>query len=258
MEEAAVQAAAATLWDLWSSGKRLLELPPDQRPHDLDDAWAVQRALDRFAGPRVGWKLASTSPSGQAAIGIDHPLIGVLYERQLVANHSTVPVPSIGIAEGEFAFRIRGDLDCRAAPFTREAVLAHVGSVLPGIEVPDFRIGEYPQMRAPDLVADFMGAGHYLLGAPMLDVELSTLPEVEVAISRNGVEEARGRGADVLGDPCDALVWLANEIAERGEGFRDGDVVTTGGCAYIEAVKPGDEVTATIGGHRVGVSFATG
>jgi len=33
----------------------------------------------------------------------------------------------------------------------------------------------------------------------------------------DGVEAGRGRGADVMGNPLEALAWLANALADDGE-----------------------------------------
>ena len=44
---------------------------------------------------------------------------------------------------------------------------------------------------------------------------------------RNGEQVAAGTGADVFGDPCEAMVWLANELRARGLGLRAGDLVVS-------------------------------
>jgi 2-keto-4-pentenoate hydratase len=252
----AQHAAAAALWRLSTSGERLPELPDDLRPTNLAEGWAIQRALDAWAGPRVGWKVASTSRPSQERLGVDEPLAGALYERDIVPNHSTVAATYLGIVEGEFAFRMRGGLDLRRAPFTREMVLACVATVYPGAEAPDSRLSNYPRVSAPQLVADFMLSRYYAIGDP-LAVSPSELLGVEVVIRHNGVEVKRGTGSDVLGDPCNVLVWLANELAARGEEIREGDLVTTGACALASAVTAGDTVTATFDGNGVvSISFA--
>lgn len=248
MELASVRAAAELLWDLWSNLERRPEMPAELCPRDLDDAWAIQRACDSLAGPRIGWKIAASTPEGQAVIGVDAPLIGALYERQLVSDGGTLPVPSIEVAEAEFVFRMAGDLDPADAPFSRAVVLAQVGGVYPGLEIPDCRLSNYPDIGGPQMVADFMCGDHFAVGASKLDLELSSLPQVEVIAYRNDLPVGRGRGVDVLGDPCDALVWTANELARRGEALRSGDFVMTGGCAVVFGLSAGDLVRANFAG----------
>jgi len=255
MDHAGIMLAADTLWELWAEKGRIPELPVDLQPVDLQEGWAIQRALDARAGRRIGWKLASTSPQGQAAIGVDAPLLGALYECLLRTDGAALPLNPMAVAEAEFAFILRGDLVPGDTPFTRESVLPNVASAHAGIEIPDSRLSSYPRVSAPQLLADFMCVGQYIVG-PELDLELSELPDVEIVVFRNGTEEARGRGEDILGDPCDALVWLANELAKHGEMLRDGDVVTTGGCAVVHGVQVNDVITATYRGREtVSVSF---
>jgi 2-keto-4-pentenoate hydratase len=252
------RAAAETLWRLSAEGDRLPELPAGLRPADLSDGWAVQRALDALEGPRIGWKVASTSAASQQRFGIEEPLVGAMYERFLVPNHATVPATLAGIVEGEFAFRMSGDLGPESAPFSMGDVLACVGAVHAGAEVPDSRLANYPDVSTPQLVADFMLGRFYVLGDP-LDIRPDQLRDVEVVIELNGAEAGRGTGRDVLGDPCNVLLWLARDLVRRGEQIRAGDLITTGACALVRGVQPGDAVVATFAARtKVGVSFAAG
>ena len=58
---------------------------------------------------------------------------------------------------------------------------------------------------------------------------------------------SEGAGANVLGDPWEVMVWLANNLSGRGIGLAAGQVVTTGSAADVVSVSPGDTVTAEFG-----------
>jgi 2-keto-4-pentenoate hydratase len=51
----------------------------------------------------------------------------------------------------------------------------------------------------------------------------------------------------VLGDPRDALTWLANELRALGIALRAGDLISTGTCMVPLEVRPGDTVHADFG-----------
>jgi 2-keto-4-pentenoate hydratase len=252
------RAAAQTLWRLSADGGRLPELPAGQRPADLAEGWAIQRALDALEGRRVGWKVASVSPAAQQRFGVGEPLIGAMYERNIVPNHAIVPATLIGLVEAEFAFRMSADVGPERAPFTMEDVLESVAAVYGGVEAPDTRLANYPHISTPQVVADFMLGRFYALGDP-LGIPPSELRDVQVVIRRNGAEASRGSGRDLQGDPCNILLWLARELVRRGEHLRAGDLVTTGACALVNGVTAGDTVTATFAGSaEAGLSFAAG
>jgi 2-keto-4-pentenoate hydratase len=63
----------------------------------------------------------------------------------------------------------------------------------------------------------------------------------------NGHEATQGSGADVLGDPRDALTWLANSHALLGEGLRRGQAVTTGVTGRPCPIRAGDRIEADLG-----------
>ena len=63
----------------------------------------------------------------------------------------------------------------------------------------------------------------------------------------NGAVVAHGSGANVLGDPREALAWIANELRVHADGLAAGDLVTTGTCVVPVPVSPGDDVEADFG-----------
>ncbi len=69
-----------------------------------------------------------------------------------------------------------------------------------------------------------------------------------MALEVNGEIVSIGAGAASMGHPLNALTWLAQTLAKRGEGLRKGDVILSGALGPMYAINPGDVVRATIGG----------
>jgi len=247
-------AAADLLWTLWSEQRTIDSLPPALRPATLDDSWEVQRELDRRAGARVGWKIAATSPAGQRQIGADGPQLGRLYDRTVVEPGAALPAGPLTMksAEAEFAFVMAG------APTAadRASVLEAIGALHPAIEVPDSRFDDFTAVGLPSLVADAMCIAHVVVGPPAPAWTPEELPSHPVRMLRNDEVAARGSGANVLGDPIEALVWLAGVLDARGEALDEGDLVITGACTPPNPVAPGDFLVADFGAlGRVDVQF---
>jgi len=66
-------------------------------------------------------------------------------------------------------------------------------------------------------------------------------------VAIDGQEVARGTGANVLGHPLNSLLWLANAQAEIGAALHAGEWVSTGTCAGLLSVSPGNAVSADFG-----------
>jgi 2-keto-4-pentenoate hydratase len=71
------------------------------------------------------------------------------------------------------------------------------------------------------------------------DIDLAALRGVA---SINGAKVGEGLGRDVMGNPLDALVWLANHLAARGLGLWRGDTVITGSLVTSKFPKAGDHI----------------
>jgi 2-keto-4-pentenoate hydratase len=249
-----ISVAAARLWRHFQEATKLDELPAAHRPDSRAEGYQVQAEVARMSGqPVAGWKIAATSVAGQKHIGVDGPLAAPLLAGRVVQHTSSTPsFPMNGnimkVAEAEFAFRFAKPLPPRPLPYSVEEVLAAVGSLHPGIEIPDSRYNNFISVGAPQLIADMACACWYALGpaAPADWAARDLTTHVGTALV-NGKAVATGTGANVLGDPRLALTWLANELSTYGDGIAAGQFVTTGTCVVPPAVTSGDVFMADFG-----------
>ena len=56
-----------------------------------------------------------------------------------------------------------------------------------------------------------------------------------------------GVGANVLGDPREALAWCVNEVSSLGITLNPGELITTGTCLVPLEFEQGDYVAADFG-----------
>ena len=156
------------------------------------------------------------------------------------------------VVEPEFAFRLGRSLLPRAAPYTEEEVMAAVASLHPAFEVPDSRYAVFTRAGEPQLIADAACCGPFAVGsaapAPWRDLDLPSHRVRAIVSDRDGVRFTRdGEGRAALGDPRNALTWLANELSALGIALEAEQFVSTGTCMVPLEVQPGDTVQADFG-----------
>jgi len=248
--------AAAAIWAAWAGGYQLTELPEEQRPVEPIDGWAVGRALAGHAGASYGYKIAATSTAGQVHIGVGGPLPGPLFDRFRREPGSVLPSAELfmRVVEAEFAFRMARDVPAGATP---EQVLDSVGALHLAIEVPDSRFVHFEHAGEALLLADAACAGWFVLGTEVPGWRELDLVSQATQLWINDELAATGRGANVLGDPLTAMVWVAGQLERFGTGLRAGEVVTTGTSTAPPRIGPGDAVRADFGAlGSVALSFA--
>lgn len=238
------------------------ELPPELRPTDEAEAYAIQDELHRQLTARglgevVGHKIGCTTPVMQAYLKIEHPCAGGVFERTVHRSPATVShrdFVRVGV-ECEIVARLGKDLPPRATPYSRAEAAEAVVACMAGMELVDARYVDYSKLDTPTLIADdFFDAG-CVLGpevAAWREFDLAALTGVTTI---NGVEVGRGVGADVMGHPLEALGWLANELSRRGRGLRAGEFVFTGSVVATKWLEPGDHAVMDI--ERLGRVEAT-
>ncbi|WP_019070181.1 2-keto-4-pentenoate hydratase [Streptomyces hokutonensis] len=227
----------------------------------LETAYAVQqlnvrRGLD--AGRRiVGRKIGLTSPAVQRQLGVDRPDFGALFADMAVPDGGEVPVGRLlqPKVEAEVALVLGRDLphpEC-----TIVDVLRAVDFALPALEIVDSRVRNW-EISLVDTVADNASCGLYVLGGTPVPLTAVDLRAVTMTMSRDGETVSEGTGADCLGSPLTAAVWLASALAERGDPLRAGDLVLTGALGPMTPAAPGDTFEAHISDlGSVRVRFAT-
>jgi 2-keto-4-pentenoate hydratase len=239
---------------------------------DVGLAYEVQNVLTaarEAAGARVvGRKVGLTSPVVQRQLGVDQPDFGVLFDDMSVPSGGRIDSGRLIApkAEAEIAFVLSADLDGFPTgagldvPITeadRATAAAAVGYAVAALEIVDSRIAAW-DITITDTVADNASSARYVLGDKRVPLSEFAPVEVTMRLDKNGEAASTGDGSACLGDPLNALAWLARTAAAFGAPLRAGDVVLSGALGAMVTAEPGTEITAelsTLG--RVSVTFST-
>ncbi|MCA1298091.1 2-oxo-hept-4-ene-1,7-dioate hydratase [Stappia indica] len=223
---------------------------------DMADAYRIQDrwvALKDAAGrKRIGWKIGLTSRAMQAALQINTPDSGILFDDMRFQDGDAVPEDRFiqPRVEAEIAFVLKAPL--RGAEVTVCDVLNATDYILPALEILDTRVQRQdPQTGAMrniiDTIADnAANAGIVTGGRPMrpLDADLRWMGAI---VSRNAVVEETGLGAGVLNHPAMGIVWLVRRLHSLGAGLVAGEVVLSGSFIRPIETRHGDTITADFG-----------
>lgn len=224
----------------------------------VDDAYAVQQQViamtrdgGRAKGPvgvrRVGRKIGLTSPVVQQMFGVDRPDFGVLFADMAVGDSEPVPRTRLlqPRVEAEVAFVLKTDLPER--PVISSDVLRATDFVVAAIEIVDSRIKDW-NISIIDTIADNASSGMFVLGgAPRRLHEIDDLRGCEMTMTVDGGDGvSSGTGAACLGSPINAVVWLANAVAERGAPLQAGEVILSGSLGPLVTVDRGATYEASI------------
>lgn len=255
---------AAALLEAERAGRQISLVSLRYPEMTMADAYAIQArfvaAREAAGARRIGWKIGLTSRAMQAALGIDTPDSGVLFDDMLFPHGGTVP-PGRFIAprvEAEIAFLLRAGIGPGA---TREQVLDATEAVCPALEILDTRILRAdPQTgrgrNVFDTIADNAANAGLVLGVERHDPRAFDLARVGAVLWRDGIVEETGLGAGVLGDPVRALTWLAERLAEHGGALRAGDIVLSGSFIRPVEARPGAHFLGDFGAFgRVEITF---
>jgi 2-keto-4-pentenoate hydratase len=218
---------------------------------DIGTAYAVQANLSRrriAAGSRpVGWKIGLTSGAVQRQLGVDQPDFGVLFDDMGRESGESID-PGLLLQpriEAEIAFVLSRDIT--EPPHSGAELADAVAYACPALEIVDSRISDWA-ITILDTVADNASSGLFVLGDQRRSLDGFVPALCEMTMTRDGEIVSRGTGADCLGDPLDAVAWLARAVVSVGRVLRAGDVVLSGALGPMVPVRPGDAFHAHISG----------
>ncbi|MEW2328723.1 fumarylacetoacetate hydrolase family protein [Micromonospora chersina] len=230
-------------------------------PDDETLAYAVQRRLTeariRDGGRAVGRKVGLTSTAVQRQLGVDRPDFGMLFEDMACPQSEAISLnrllqPRI---EGEVAFVLADDIIDPGV--TAVTVRERVAYAVAALEIVDSRIAGW-DISFADTVADNGSSGLFVLGADRVPLGAVDPVAVQMTMSVDGVPASAGAGEACLGDPLEALAWLARTALAHGDPLRAGDVVLSGALGPMVPVTHAMHVRAHLTGlGSVETTFTT-
>ena len=215
---------------------------------EVEDAYRISTAVTELkvrAGRIVkGHKIGLTSKAMRSLTGATEPDYGTMFDDWFVAEGSAVPRSRMNrpLVEVELAFVLRAPL---TGPGVNAAdVIRATDFVLPCIEIVDLRQrGRGPNMLV-DSIADAAACGLVVLGGrPMRLTELD-IRRVGASLAINGTVEESGVASAVMGNPINAVAWLATKLHEYGVALEAGHVVLSGSFVKAIPFEVGDSVVA--------------
>jgi 2-keto-4-pentenoate hydratase len=223
--------AASTLLEARRTRRWLSSLPEGARPKDMDDAYAIQNIALAKLGPIAAWKVGAGGP--EAA-----PACAAIAQTSLFESGVRLPAEMFHLVgvEAEIAYRFAADLPPRREAYSRDEVLAAIGSIHPAIEISDTRFVAWASQDRPSHVADQLNHGALVIGRGGEDWRRIDPDRQRAILTINGIVSADVIGGNPAGDPLRLLHWLANDGSRALGGLRAGAVVTTGSVTGVKFV----------------------
>jgi 2-keto-4-pentenoate hydratase len=222
------ESAAAQLIAARRTGQSLEQLPEWCRPDDVEKALAIQRYVTKLLDEPVGgWK---------CGLPVNDKIFAAPIPASVIARGFVCPVRYSGRAvhvEPEIAYTLRSDLPKRAREYSDSEVLDAVVEARLALELVGGRFPSSGNVTFPELLADGLSNDGLFLG-PVVPVTLREIPKaflLEVETPNGPILIREGSHRD--DDPSRPLCWLANFLAQRGEGLQAGQVVITGSYAGV-------------------------
>ena len=188
----------------------------------------------------IGKKIGLTSYSMQKLLGVYEPDYGhILNTMVLLKNElslSTVIQPK---AEGEIAFVMKENIE--GPGITSTDVISATDFVMPAIEVIDSRVRDW-KIKIEDTVADNASSAFMLVGTKALPPNEVDMFSTGMVFLKNGEILATAAAAAVMGNPVNAVTWLANKLSEFGAGIKKGEIILSGALTAAVDLKENDVV----------------
>ena len=143
------------------------------------------------------------------------------------------------------------------ANVTVEDVIEAVDYVVPAVEIIDSRIADW-KIKFEDTVADNGSSAGAILGSQRTKLaEIEDITAIPMTVTKNGEWMDEATSAAVLGNPLNAVVWLAQALDEYGISIEPGMFVLAGALSKAVPFEAGDHFEADFGVlGKVSTNFA--
>jgi len=226
---------------------------------DLDLAYKIQNinteARLKSGAKIVGTKIGLTSKAVQKQLGVDQPDYGMLFNDMEISNGNSISMQEMmqPKVEAEIAFVLAKDIE--KADITIEDLVDAIDYAQPCLEIVGSRIENW-NIKITDTIADNASASHFVLGENRKKLTDIDLINCKMIMKKGNETVSQGTGADCLGSPLIATLWLANKMVELGKPLKAGEIILSGALGPMAAVNAGDTIEANFEGlGSVSISF---
>src|SRR5438270_503081 len=256
-----IRRKAEGIAQLFRERQQIDALPVDLMPSDLSEAYRIRQIFEdvETAGGRgavAGYKIGLTTPIMQQLCGVAEPVYGAIFADEVHHGRAELDVRNycrLGI-ETEIAVRLGEDL---ARGSDRGRVEGAVESCMAAIELLEDLRHDYKRLNAAAMVAGNVWNAGIVLASPVTDWRRLDLARLTARLSINGSEIGHGKGGDVMGNPLNALAWLAEKRASAGTPLKRGMIVMTGSMVPIQFPAAGDHAIVEVEGLGTAELVAT-
>ena len=243
-----VQRAARFLHEAHQARATYEPIPDEISPQNIGEAYDIQEAFHELLipdrGPIEGYKVALTTTVMQEMVGFGHPVSGAVFASSVHRSPATTKRSDyvrLG-AECEIATLLDRDLPVSSVPYDRHKVAEAVSALMPAFEIIEDRNADYSNLFFLSVAADNAWNAGIVLGEPVTDWQSIDLVAASGFMTINGESAGSGKGGDVLGHPMEALAWLANNLADRGQSLKKDMIIMTGSIVSTKFLNEGDDV----------------
>jgi 2-keto-4-pentenoate hydratase len=248
------------------------EMPSEASIKAVADAWLAKKPAPNFGavmtiaeaakvqerytaliakdlGKVVGYKAGLTNPAVQKRFNYDKPLRGTLYEKMILQGGARVPAAygARPVLEADM-MAVVGDAAKLMASKTPLDALGALKEIRTFIEMPDILFDPQVKLDGTMLLGVNVLARLGVLGNPIPlpatadSVAKLAAMKVEV-LDQTGAVLGGGKGSDVLENPLNAALWIAESLRAEGKAVKNGDLLSLGSFSALLPPKPGMTVT---------------
>ena len=214
-------------------------LPEALRPADLESSLVIQHQIMGLLGAQIGgWKCSVPAEA--------RPILAAPIFASTIHRTSPCTIQATGnIAriEPEVAFIMGRDLPQRETPYTEAEIRSAIAEPRLVLELLGSRYIDPTAPSWPEMMADFVQNQGLFIGPTFARGLDASLRKIAVTVSTKAGVLSTHDGHHGDGHPLNPLYWLANFLANRGEGLRAGQIVTTGSYAGAIEVPIGQPLT---------------
>ncbi|MDL2402451.1 2-keto-4-pentenoate hydratase [Rhizobium mayense] len=212
------------------------------------EAYDIQATAQDILGfERKGFAIIGTSEASLRALRLTKPVYSEIPPLSLLSGVKELRLPPGAMgAQCEFAFTMLRAYPDDGEPIHIETLSDAILDCRPAIGI----IGRRTRQAFPGnnvAIADFGLHVATICGDDVRDVSLGELAEIDVTTFLFRQTVFSGKSASVMGNPLNAVAWLARQLAANGRQLEPNDVVATGSCTTIHQVSSGQHLAVDFG-----------